>query len=176
MPNLKKLTVVVFLTMIGLVIFGCGGGGGGGGGGGTVAPESPSVSSAIEDLVFTYTQTFLLYGTKDEDVDLVTVDGSSESVTYPTTTSWQDYVSLSYGENSFTVVGLDGSASSASIVYEIYRRLIGDVNNDETVNDYDLSRFIGMWGENDREGDFNEDSTVDDYDFSMMIARWGVEV
>ena len=97
-------------------------------------------------------------------------------MTYPTTTSWNKTATLSYGTNDFELIALDGSASSAATAYDIYRRLIGDLTQDDTVDDYDLSRFVGMWGDDDREGDFNEDDIVDDYDFSMLVARWNTSV
>jgi hypothetical protein len=61
-------------------------------------------------------------------------------------------------------------------VFEIYYRLIGDLTEDGSVSDYDLSKFVRLWGTDDAEGDFNTDGIVDDYDFSMMVARWGEEV
>ena len=155
-----------------------GGGGGGGGGGGSTAtaPDEPTIDDSLTEISFTYSSTLLLFGDKDSDADTITVDGSSSSVEFPTSTSWQDTVTLTYGTNEIDVIALDGSKSSATVTYEIYRRLIGDLTQDDTVDDYDLSRFVGMWGEDDREGDFNEDNTVDDYDFSMLVARWGTSV
>lgn len=155
------------------------GGGGGGGGGGAPASsdtDEPVVSDEIAELEFTYESSFLLYGSMDSDVDEVTVDGSSEDVEYPDDESWSVAVSLSYGLNSFSLVAIDGSDESDETLYEIYRRLIGDVNQDDAVNDYDLSKFVGLWGGSSRSGDFNEDGSVDDYDFSMLVARWGVSV
>ncbi|MDG1950921.1 MAG: hypothetical protein P8J32_08980, partial [bacterium] len=65
---------------------------------------------------------------------------------------------------------------SDETIFEIYRRLAGDMNEDDTVNDYDLSLLIASWGTEDASGDFNEDGVVDDYDFSMMVARWNTGV
>lgn len=152
------------------------GGGGGGGAPRTATPDTPTVDEDIEDLEFTYTTPFLLYGGKDTDADTVKVNGSSTGMTYPTGSTWRDSVALSYGLNTFVIEAFDGTADSGELTYEIYRRLIGDVNEDDTVNDYDLSKLVRLWGDDDREGDFNEDGTVDDYDFSMMVARWGTSV
>lgn len=154
----------------------CTAAGGGGGGGGGGAPDEPVVSDEIVDLEFTYATSLLLYGTMDSDTDQLTVNDESEDVEFIDDDSWEAVVALSYGLNSFTLVASDGSQESDETVYEIYRRLIGDVNQDDTVDDYDLSRMVRLWGDEDREGDFNEDETIDDYDFSMMVARWGLTV
>jgi hypothetical protein len=155
------------------------GGGGGGGGGGSPAAsglDDPEVSDEIIDLEFTYKTPFLLYGTMDDDTEELTVNGDSEDVEFTADDAWKVSVSLSYGLNSFTLVAIDGSTESDETLYDIYRRLAGDVNQDDTVNDYDLSKFVGLWGGSSRSGDFNEDGGVDDYDFSMLVARWGVSV
>ncbi|HAU66578.1 TPA: hypothetical protein DCW61_04500 [Candidatus Uhrbacteria bacterium] len=156
------------------------GGGGGGGGGGTPsstsAPDEPVVSSEIADLDFTYKSPLLLYGSMDKDTDELTVNDKTDNVKLVDEDSWQVSVSLAYGLNSFELVASEGSKSSDATIYEIYRRLIGDVKQDDTVNDYDLSKLVKLWGDDSREGDFNEDGTVDDYDFSMMVARWGTSV
>jgi hypothetical protein len=154
---------------------GSGGGGGGGGGGGT-DPDEPEVSDEIAGLEFTYSTSFLLYGTMDTDTDTLEVNEESDDVDLVDDDSWSVTVSLSYGLNSFALVAFDGSRDSDETVYELYRRLIGDVTGNDTVNDYDLSKMVRIWGEDDRTGDFNEDGIVDDYDFSMMVARWETSV
>ena len=70
----------------------------------------------------------------------------------------------------------NNSGNSSESAYEIYRRLVGDITEDDSVNDYDLSRLIVLWGGDDSAGDFNVDGGVDDYDFSMMVARWGTSL
>jgi len=156
-----------------------GGGGGGGGGGGSAAsttPDEPEVSDDIATLEYVYSTSFLLYGSMDEDTDELTVNDFSDDVELVDEDSWKVMVSLSYGLNSFTLVSLDGTKESDETVYELYRRLIGDITGNDTVDDYDLSKLVGLWGNDDRSGDFNEDDIVDDYDFSMMVARWGTSV
>lgn len=155
------------------------GGGGGGGGGGAApvsAPSAPSVSDAIKSLAFSYKPTFLLYGTTSAAVTSVKVNGSADGVTLPTSTSWQKTLSLSYGLNTFKIIATNTGGSSTESVFELYRRLTGDITQDNKVNDYDLSKLVKLWGGSDRNGDFNEDKSVNDYDFSMMVARWGTAV
>lgn len=154
-----------------------GGGGGGGGGGSAVGSLSePEVSEEITGLGFTYDSSFLLYGTMDSETQEITVNDSSENIVLVDDETWNAALALSYGLNNFSIIAVDGSTSSDETLYEIYLRLIGDVNEDNTVNDYDLSKFVGLWGSSSRSGDFNEDGGVDDYDFSMLVARWNTSV
>jgi hypothetical protein len=166
-------------TACALVTSACNSGGGGGGGGGgspSTVPDAPSIDTSLINVSFSYNTSLLLFGGKGTSVDSVSVNGSSISVTFPTSSSWQKEVALSYGANIFSLISVDGSLNSAATAYQIYRRLIGDITGDDSVNDYDLSKLVGLWGDDDRSGDFNEDGEVDDYDFSMMVARWGTSV
>lgn len=155
---------------------------GGGGGGGSAAttttkakPSAPTVSSEVPS-DFSYKSSLLLYGAKDSAADSVKVNSSTTGVTYPTSISWQVSVSLSYGLNTFKLVATNSGGDSLETLFDLYRRLVGDVNEDDTVNDYDLSKFVKLWGSSDRNGDFNEDKKVNDYDFSMLVSRWGTSV
>src|SRR3989338_4924380 len=157
-----------------------GGGGGGGGGGGAPAasgaPTAPAVNADIKGLSFSYISSFLLFGSNSTTTTSVKINGSATDVTYPDSSSWKKTVALSYGLNSFKILATNSTGDSTETVYEIYRRLIGDMTQDNTVNDYDLSKLVKLWGGKDRGGDFNEDKVVNDYDFSMMVARWGTKV
>ncbi|MBI4713601.1 hypothetical protein HY771_00195 [Candidatus Uhrbacteria bacterium] len=154
-----------------------GGGGGGGGGGASVSskPSAPAVNSSVPS-DFVYTSSLLVSGTKGTDATSVKVNTSTTGVTYPTTTTWNVTVSLAYGLNTFNLIASNTSGDSPTTVFDVYRRLIGDITQDNTVNDYDLSRLVKLWSTTDRNGDFNEDLTVNDYDFSMLVARWGTSV
>ncbi len=155
-----------------------GGGGGGGGGGGATVSSTPSAPSVNSDIAsdFVYSSSLLLSGGKGTDATSVKVNTSTTGVEYPTTSSWKVTVSLAFGLNTFSLKASNSSGDSAATVFDVYRRLIGDVTQDNTVNDYDLSKFVAMWGSTNRGGDFNEDKAVNDYDFSMMVARWGTSV
>ena len=155
-----------------------GGGGGGGGGGGSSAavPDAPGVGDTIKTLGFSYKNSFLLFGTNSSTTTSLKVNDLTTGVTFPTTTSWQKTVSLAYGLNTFKIIASNSTGNSTETVYELYRRLIGDMTQDSKVNDYDLSKLVKLWGGKDRGGDFNDDGSVNDYDFSMMVARWGTSV
>ena len=152
------------------------GGGGGGGGGGVMVPNAPTVDESIKNLEFSYESTMILFGEKASNVTTVKINSSSDDVEYPTMTSWKKTIALDYGLNTFSLMSSNNSGNSSELAYEIYRRLVGDITEDDSVNDYDLSRLIVLWGGDDVAGDFNVDGGVDDYDFSMMVARWGTSL
>ncbi len=155
---------------------GGGGGGGGGGGSSSAVPTAPEVDVSLKDLAFSYGSTLLLFGTNGSTATSVKVNNSTEGVTLPTATSWKKTVALSFKSNKFSILASNGSGDSAVTSYEIYRRLIGDLTQDNKVNDYDLSKLVRLWGGTSRNADFNMDGKVNDYDFSMMVARWGTSV
>jgi len=53
--------------------------------------------------------------------------------------------------------------------------LVGDLNNDNTVNVFDLSIFLAHWQEagSGLPEDFNNDGTVNIFDLSMLLNNWG---
>jgi len=152
--------------------------GGGGGGPPPVVgkPPVPTVDPSLAVQLFTYAPSLLLFGTMDATINNLIINTSTLGITYPTTTSWKKTASLAFSANTFSIAAVDAGVTSDVVAYQVYRRLIGDVNQDNTVNDYDLSKFLKSWGGSSRAGDFNEDGKVNDYDFSMMVARWGTRV
>lgn len=50
--------------------------------------------------------------------------------------------------------------------------LIGDLNNDGTVDVFDLSFLVSQWGSSDSDADLNNDGTVDASDLSILVSRW----
>jgi len=51
--------------------------------------------------------------------------------------------------------------------------LVGDLNNDGTVNAADWSLMASVWFTNDATADLNKDGIVNSIDFSLMNANWG---
>lgn len=156
---------------------GGGGGGGGGGGAASAAPTKPTLFSNISSKTFSYKSSLTLSGTRDTTADSVEVNGKTTGVTLPSTTTWQAVVALAYGANTFQILAKNaGGTASETLTYAVTRRLAGDANGDNVINDYDLSKMASLWGSADAFGDYNEDGKVNDYDFSMMVARWGSKV
>ena len=70
--------------------------------------------------------------------------------------------------------GSSNSSNSSGIVKGI-STILGDLNGDGKVDDYDFSILMANWGEffTDARADANKDGKVDDYDFSIVMGNWG---
>lgn len=51
--------------------------------------------------------------------------------------------------------------------------IVADINNDGTVNIFDLSILLSKWGTNDAASDLNHDGTVNIFDLSTLLTDWG---
>lgn len=142
-----------------------------GGGGGGINPIIPPVfDPALR--TFTYSSAPLIYGTKADTIIYVYVNGSKDGVTYPTKNRWQKNVPLPIGQNTIKIKSWNNYDYSADVTKVITRRLMGDINNDGRVNDYDFSLLANNWSKDWADADFNEDKMVNDYDLSLMVAYW----
>ncbi len=73
-------------------------------------------------------------------------------------------------DDSCTPVGMGDSCLEASIGME------GDVNNDDSVNVFDLSVILTNWSRTDvikLQGDLNGDGVVNVFDLSVVLTNWG---
>ncbi len=156
------------------------GGGGGGGGGGGVGGGSTSTSSTptlgeglTEEGMVSFDGTITLYGRMQTGHTIMVNDDAFDDITYPTSTTWRADISLNLGVNYLYIVAVSpgGIESNALLVIVTYS-LVGDVNGDFSIDDYDLSLLVNAWGEDELFADFNEDNIVDDYDFSLFVSRW----
>ncbi len=159
---------------------GSGGSGGGGGGRRAVSTKTPSGLEAPSldpqfqgSGLFTYSSLTTAFGTRTSDTEEILINGKTDGVTYPSTTTWFASFALSLGVNVFDLEGsADGDTSDDSTTFIIYRRLLGDAVNDNRVDDFDLSRVSRSWGSSDPESDFTENGLVDDFDFSILVSMW----
>jgi hypothetical protein len=132
-----------------------------------VQPESP-----------TYLSSALLQGTKTTSLTNVYVNDSTNAMTYPTNTTWESSVSLSFGLNTLTIYGrdsLDNQSASRSVA--ITRHRLGDISGDTFINLTDISLFAADWRKtsnlNNNLSDMNNDSNVDLTDFSIIAKQYG---
>lgn len=73
------------------------------------------------------------------------------------------------------------AAATASIVFFIgamyllgaRAAIVGDINNDGTVNVFDLSQLLSKWNTNDAAADLNDDNIVNVFDLSILLSKWG---
>ena len=78
------------------------------------------------------------------------------------------------GNSSGSSNSSGGSDNSSGIVKGI-EHILGDLNGDGKVDDYDFSILMANWGDffTDPRADANGDGKVDDYDFSIVMGNWG---
>jgi hypothetical protein len=50
---------------------------------------------------------------------------------------------------------------------------VGDLNNDGSVNIFDLSILLSAWGTTNPTADLNRDGTVNIFDLSILLSKWG---
>ena len=74
-------------------------------------------------------------------------------------------VSPTPGTSSTPTPGATPSSSPSGV--------IGDLNNDGTVNIFDLSILLSNWGTSDAAADLNNDGTVNIFDLSILLSHWG---
>ncbi len=77
--------------------------------------------------------------------------------------------------NSSNSSNSSGSSDNSSGITKGTSTILGDLNGDGKVDDYDFSILMANWGEffTDTRADANGDGKIDDYDFSMVMGNWG---
>jgi hypothetical protein len=154
-----------------------GGGGGGGGGGALPLPPGTTVNEQLTLTLEYRSPTFLrtqnIRGDREDAISVVIVNGSQNGVLL-TSGGWQRTMPLFLGENTIAVQGLTGNNQTKLLEGAVRRLLIGDVNLDHVVDDYDLSMLVRRWGSGEFMANFNEDGIVNNADLSLLTAYWGV--
>src|SRR6266550_1917182 len=72
----------------------------------------------------------------------------------------------------FAIVLLVTVVSGYVIVNSRAASVVGDINNDGTVNVFDLSMLLTHWGTSDAASDINHDGTVNVFDLSPLLSHW----
>lgn len=141
----------------------------GGGSGGTPTVVSPTLRHRI----WTYLPVGYLDGLRGEAGAPIFVNDSEVGVTYSGPYQWQKPSHpLGLGNNVLRVRAQYGDQFSPIAESVMRRRLVGDVNDSQYVDDIDLSLFSRAWGKSVPEADFNEDGLVDDLDLSLLASHW----
>lgn len=76
---------------------------------------------------------------------------------------------------NYTVVAFDAkgnTSSAASFTASTKTKKIGDLNNDNVVNVYDLSILLTNFNTTNPIGDLTSDGKVDVYDLSVLLTNW----
>ena len=141
-----------------------------------IGPTTPTPTTAfnftVTNPLLTYKTNFNLTGTKQTSITSIFVNGSDDDSEYPTATTWQIPVTLSLGDNPFTLYGSDGTNMTASQAINVNRHILGDINGDGEIDLIDASLFAIDWDKT--EGltyvlsDMNDDGNVDLTDLSIL--------
>jgi len=119
----------------------------------------------------TYKSEINLSGRRFNTNSTVLVNESDINIKY-FDTNWLAKISLELGENHFILYERNICGISPKTELIITRRLTGDINTDNKVNDYDLSILAHNWQADWWEADFNEDSIVNELDLSLLVSAW----
>jgi hypothetical protein len=149
--------------------------GGSGGGQGSASGIGFVVPPTLLFRTPTFRSHQLIYGTRGSSDTVISVNGSSIGVRYPSSNTWERDIPLFLGRNTIEVQGSIPSGYVTPIVVgEIERMLIGDVNRSHRVDDVDLSLFVRAWKTYTPFADFNEDGLINDIDLSLLVSHWGM--
>jgi hypothetical protein len=92
------------------------------------------------------------------------------------TTSSSFYCTIAYGPLPSNFCS---PAAASTSHWSFYATLnsssgkIGDLNNDNQVNIFDLSILLSAWGTANPTADLNHDNTVNIFDLSIFLSHWG---
>lgn len=119
----------------------------------------------------------------------------------PDTWVWVDYrdgvsedkldLALDQGEQTVRMAGREDGVKVDRLVFttdtgcvpeadgsncaDVSTALVGDINNDNTIDIFDLSLLLSSWGTDDTDADLNTDGTVDVFDLSLLLSNWSNE-
>jgi chitodextrinase len=143
----------------------------------TTAPSVPaslrSTSTSLTSIALAWNASTDNVGVAGYRVSLgttVLTNTSSLSYTHSNLTPGTSY--------TYTVQAYDaaGNVSAASTALTVSTQPLkkGDVNQDNSVDIFDLSAFLASWNTASPASDFNKDGTVDIFDLSILLTNWGV--
>jgi hypothetical protein len=96
---------------------------------------------------------------------------------YVTQAAWQ---AAPYGQDAGSTFGTTLPSTTPTPVQSITPTpsatpsgKVGDLNNDNQVNIFDLSILLSAWGTANTTADINHDGTVNIFDLSILLSHWG---
>lgn len=107
---------------------------------GPTPTPTPNLDFTVTNPLLTYHSSFNLTGTKLTTITHIFVNGSNDDATYPTSITWEAPVTLSLGNNNFTLYGTDDSSNqTATQTIAVGRHTLGDINGDGNIDLTDFS-------------------------------------
>jgi len=144
----------------------------GGGGGQMFPPESVGGLDVNRIECGVYLTPYLLAGSRHQNTDSIFVNDDDTGVNLPTATSWQKLIRPAIGSNHYSIVAHNNYGWSDPVELDVYRKRLGDANDDGVVDDADLSTLAAYFQSNYCIVDFNHDNIVDDADLSLLASQW----
>lgn len=139
---------------------------------GPTPTPTPLLEFEVTSPYETYKENFTITGTKLSSITAMFLNGDDEDSVYPTSTSWEIPVTLSLGNNNFTLYGSDGTNQTATQNLIIDRHTLGDINGDGEIDLIDASLFAVDWDKTEDLtyilSDMNDDEVVDLTDLSIL--------
>ena len=134
--------------------------------GSTVSGSSVTISANASDNIGVSGVQFLLDGANLNSEDTA----SPYSISWNTTTATNGSHTLS--ARARDAAGNTTTSSSVTVTVD-NGPLVGDLNQDRTVNGADWTIMAEVWFTADAVADINKDGIVNSIDFSLMNANWG---
>ena len=121
-----------------------------------------------------YKSLIKISGTRSSDTNYILINEDLSGVHLASTTTWDKDVYLQPGQNTIVIYGKNTcDAKTPPITLNLFRARMGDTNDDNQTNDYDLSTFTRRWErKQDCLSDFNRDQITNDYDLSLLASSW----
>ncbi len=101
------------------------------------------------------------------------------TLTFTAPSSAGSYTARIFADSDCQITEADEANNQNTLVYSVVNPVsvpvpkIGDLNNDNLVNIFDLSILLSKWGIRDIASDLNKNGLVDIYDLSILLSRWG---
>jgi hypothetical protein len=73
----------------------------------------------------------------------------------------------------FSILIVIALYTGAMLLLSARAAVVGDINNDGTVNIFDLSQLLSKWNTTDDSADLNNDNAVNIFDLSILLSKWG---
>jgi hypothetical protein len=89
-----------------------------------------------------------------------------------------DTIQIANGSHTFKAIatysgGTLTASAAATVSNTNPSQKVGDINNDGSVNIFDLSILLSKWGTTDAASDLNKDGSVNVFDLSILLSHWG---